>query len=450
MSPAHPLRTLLANEMRALAPTWVGCVMAGSVAALSGGEIHRFTTFAFTAATASLGALSIGHEYGDRTLDLMLTLPISRVRLFLVKLAVLAAMVLPLGFCAWRLGLFVELPALAWLLAAGTLCFAPPLTMLCRSQLAGLIFSLCLPGAALVAVRVATRTPLTSPPPVAAWSRVMVLLLAVGATIGWRLFMRLESIDGGAAGIHVPWWTRTQQRGAVTHPVWQLLKKEWRLQQMTFAVTVLYVAACTTAAVFQVPGPDAHVSFIGAVTVVYKLGLPALIGSLATAEERQLRTLTWQLQLPISAWQQWTVKAVTTFGLSLLLSSGLPAFMVAVFWPTEGAFVGMSLILPIATTAVSMYASSLCSTAVRAVVTSVVLIPLALWLMLLPAVLRRHDALFGVMMATVVLLLLRFAFLNHRPEPPAPARIGRQALSLAALVAIGLVILAFESVKELI
>jgi hypothetical protein len=425
MTPGHPLRALLANETRALAPTWIGCILAGSAAALSGGDVRRFSTFAFIAATASLGALSIGHEYGHRTLHLMLTLPISRVRLFLIKLAVLAAMVLPLAAGAWWLTLFAELPALAWL---------------CRGQLAGLIFSLSLPGATLVAVMIATGTPLAAPPPLATWSRVMVVLLAGGAALGWRLFMRLESIDGGAAGIHVPWWTRTRHGGTATHPLWQLLKKEWRLQQMTFAVTVLYVVACMAAAVFHVPGPDTNVSFIGAITVVYAMGLPALIGSLATAEERQLGTLTWQLQLPIPAWQQWTAKAVTTFGLSLLLSSGLPVFLVSVFWPTEGAFVGISPIVPIATTAVSMYTSSLCSTAVRAVVTSVVAVPLALWLMLIPGVLRRHDALLGVLVAAVVLLLLRFAFLNHRPDPPAPARIGRQTLSIAALVAVGLVI----------
>jgi ABC-type transport system involved in multi-copper enzyme maturation permease subunit len=432
--------TLLSNETRALAPTWIVCVLTGSVAALSGGNAHRYSTFAFIAATASLGALSIGHEYGHHTLHLMLTLPISRIRLFLVKLTSLAAMVLPLVAGAWWLGLFAELPAIAWLLGAGPLCVAPALTMLCRSQLAGLIFSLSLPGAALIAVKIATGTSLAAPAPVAAWSRLMIVLLAGAAALEWWLFMRLESIDGGPAGIHVPWWTRTRRGRTASHPLWQLLGKEWQLQHMTFAVTALYVAACTTAAVFDVPGPDPNVSFIGAVTVVYALGLPALIGSLATAEERQLGTMTWQLQLPIPAWQQWTAKAVTTFGLSLVLSSGLPALLVAVFWPTEGAFVGMSLILPIATTAVSMYASSLCSSAVRAVVASVVAVPIALWLMVVLGGLRRHDALFDVLVAAVVLLLLRFAFLNHRPEPPAPARIGRQALSIAALVAVGLVI----------
>ena len=189
------------------------------------------------------------------------------------------------------------------------------------------------------------------------WLRVVVAVLASSAVLGWWLFMRLESI-GGATGIHVKWSIRTARVVAPRHPLWQLLKKECRQQQMTFAVTALYMTACTAGAVFNVPGPDLKVSFIGAVTVVYALGLPALIGSLATAEERQLGTLAWQLQLPIPAWQQWAAKVVTTFSLSLLLSSALPALLVSVFWPTEGAFVDMSPMFPIVTTAVSMYVLS--------------------------------------------------------------------------------------------
>jgi hypothetical protein len=441
MSPGVPLRTLLSNETRALLPTWIVCVLAGSVAALTGGDVHRFCVFAFTATTASLGALSIGHEYGHRTLDLMLTLPISRVRLFLVKLAVVGAMVLPLATGAWLLELFVDLPALAWLLGAGTLCFAPALTMLCRSQLAGLVFSLSLPGTALIAVLIVTGTPLAARPPLATWSRLMVLLLAGGATLGWWLFMRLESIGAGAPGAHVRWWTRTPNDGEATHPLWQLVKKECRLQQMTFAVAALYVTACTAAAVFHLPGPDPNVSFIGATTVVYALGLPALVGSLATAEERQLGTLAWQLHLPIPVWQQWAAKVVTTFSLALLLSSALPVLLVSVVWPTEGTFVDMSPIFFIVTTAVSMYVSSLCATGVRAVVTSVVAVSFALRLIVIPGLWRGQEGLAAVLLSIVVLLLLGFAFLNHRPEQPTAARIWRQALSVAALLAFGLVIL---------
>ena len=177
-------------------------------------------------------------------------------------------------------------------------------------------------------------------------------------------------------------------------------------------------------------------SFIGATTAVYALGVPALIGSLATAEERQLGTLAWQLQLPIPIWQQWAVKAVTTFSLALLLSSGLPVLLVSVFWQSEGAFVDMSPIFPIVTTAVSLYASSVCATALRAAVTSVVAVPLALWLILLVGLFRGRDGMLVVLLAAVVLLLV-FAFFNHRSVQPTAARVARQTLSIAALVAVG-------------
>jgi hypothetical protein len=148
--------------------------------------------------------------------------------------------------------------------------------------------------------------------------------------------------------------------------------------------------------------------------------------------------LAWQLQLPIPVWQQWVVKTVTTFSLSLLLSSGLPVLLVSVFWPSEGAFL-VSPTFPIVTTAVSMYASSVCATAVRAAVTSVVAVPLALRLILLVGLFRGRAGTFVLLPAAVVLLLV-FAFFNHRPEQPTTARIARQALSIAALVAVGLVI----------
>ena len=82
---AH-IGTLVSNETRALLPTWVACVVTASVAALTRGDVHQFSQFAFSAATIALGAQSIGHEYAHRTLDLTLMLPVGRRRLLLVKL----------------------------------------------------------------------------------------------------------------------------------------------------------------------------------------------------------------------------------------------------------------------------------------------------------------------------------------------------------------------------
>jgi hypothetical protein len=433
---------IASNETRALLPTWIASVLLATVAALTGGDVHRFGVLACAAATVGLGAQSIGHEYGHRTLGLMLTLPVSRRRLFLVKLGVLSAMVLPVAAYAWLLGLFVRMPAmLPWLLAAAPLCFAPALTMLCRNQLAGLIFALSLPGTALVALMIATGTPLAAAPPVETWSRLMVVLLAVGAVLGWRLFMRLESIEGGATGIHVDWWTRTARDVAPQHPLWQLVKKELRLQQMTLAITAAYLVGSAAAALLGVPGADEHVSLIGAFAAAYEIGLPLLVGSLATAEERQLGTLAWQLQLPTPAWQQWAVKVGIVFSVALGCSVGLPALLAPALWPAGRSPVNMPIVLAIVMTAVSMYVSSLCATTVRAAVTCVVALSFALWLIFKPDFWtgRAHGSI--EVLCLVAALLVGFAFVNHRPEQPPAARIWRQTLSVAALVAFGLVVL---------
>ena len=52
MTPGHPLRDVAGRTKREhWLPTWIGCVLAGSAAALSGGDVRRFSTFAFIAAT---------------------------------------------------------------------------------------------------------------------------------------------------------------------------------------------------------------------------------------------------------------------------------------------------------------------------------------------------------------------------------------------------------------
>jgi hypothetical protein len=436
--------TIASNETRALLPTWIASVLAATVATVTGGDVHQFSRFTFVAATVALGAQSIGHEYAHRTLGLTLTLPVSRRRLYLVKLAVLGTMVLPLAISAWLLRLFVDMPAVPWLLAAGPLCLAPSLTMLCRSQLAGMVFSLSVPGTALIGLMFVTGTPLDAAAPthtLAAWSRLMAGLLVGGAVLGWRLFMRLESVDGGVAGIHLRWWTEAPQDVRPKHPLWQLVKKEFRLQQMTFGITAGYLAACAAADMVPLPPLGSHVSFIGAVTVTYEVGLSVLAGSLATAEERQLGTLAWQLQLPTPAWQQWAAKVATVFGLALVLSIGVPALLVPVVWPAERPLIEMPVVLAIVMTAVSMYVSSLCASAVRAVVTSVVALSFVLWLVVKPELWTGRERGSVALLSLVAVVLVRFAFVNHRPEQPATARIWRQTLSVAAVVVIGLLVL---------
>jgi hypothetical protein len=437
MSAQAAVRALAGNEARALLPAWSAGAVAAGVAALADGDVQQYSRLACGVAIVALGAQAFGHEYAHRTLGLVLALPIDRRRLLAVKLAVLVAMMLPLWTAAVVLRLFDGLPAPAWIVPAIAVCLAPALTMICRSQLAGLVFGLTIPATAFVVIRLFAGTSWDASPAadraaLAWWSQLMIPTLAMGAVMAWPLFARLEALDGAGAAMRLGWWSGAARQPRPSRPVWQLLKKELRLQQMTFAVTAVCLALCAIAALAGWPRLDRDVSFVGAVMVTYGLGLPTLIGSLGIAAERQLGTLAWQLQLPVPAWQQWSVKIAMVFSLALLLSIGLPVLLVPLLSAEPAAF-RTPAVLAIVMTAVSLYISSLCANVVRAVVTSVVAVALLL-LMLDPALLIGREGVWTALLAGLVIMLVGFAFVNHRAEPPPAARVWRQGLAMTMVM----------------
>jgi hypothetical protein len=444
-------------------------VLAATVAALTRGNVlggpivpgfrsvRALAWVATVSATLALGAQAFGHEYGHRTLGLMLMLPMPRRQLFLIKLGVLSAMVLPLAGYIWLVGTFNAMPALPWLGAGAALCLAPVLTMLCRSALAGAVFGASVPAIVLMLLTsvISAYDPAVDAERAArdAWAWLMIPLYAGSFVLGWRAFTLLQSIDGGAQDLDLPWWPASGH--TPSRPLWQLVRKELRLQRMTFALTALHVATTAIATVLHdwLDGDPSTAVVLRTASVVYWLCVPALIGSLAIAEERQLGTLAWQLQLPIPAWQQWGAKVGTVFGLAVLLSIGVPLLLAQVLWSVDQPNLRVAVILTLLTTAASLYISSLSSASVRAALTSLAAIPLALWLVVATvATLRRapmapafwsgREIGWLALVALAVVLLVGLAFVNHQPEPPAASRIRRQVLSLASLMGVGLLLLA--------
>ena len=109
---------------------------------------------AFGFGSVALGAQSFGHEYSHRTLGLLLSQPIDRRRLFLYKLAVLFVMLLTLTAVA--LLMFRDVlrlaasphttPSMLVLAAACGLFVAPWLTLVSRSTLGAVVFTIAVPG----------------------------------------------------------------------------------------------------------------------------------------------------------------------------------------------------------------------------------------------------------------------------------------------------------------
>lgn len=461
MTPGAQARLLLAKETRALLPIWMACVLTGSVAAFMDGVARDLSVGAFGAGMIALGAYSIGHEYVHRTLGLMLTLPAERRRVFVVKLVVLGAMVLSLAGYASLLRLFApDVPP--WLVAVGALCLAPSFTMLSRNPLAAVMFSIWISIMLLAAVMMILVGRWDAPADVeraafVIWWRVMVVVFAGGAVLGWRLFKRLEWVEAGVE-ISLPWRPGTTRDIAPARPLWQLLTKELRLQRMAFGLAAWYLVVFAAEVVIRLVRPDADLPVLASATLGYWLCLPVLMGSIASAEERQLGTRAWQLLLPSPAWQQWAVKAGTVFGLTLLLGIAVPVLALQWLGPDDRFVrvlpnVRTAIVLGFVLSAVSLYVSSLSRSGVWAAVLSFAAITtlyslaeifaqgVARTLFLRPSQLTHGTDGALAMLAIAGVLLVQFAFVNHRSEEPGTARVWKQTMWLGGFMVLAIVLI---------
>lgn len=457
MIPVRVLLRLAVKELRALFPPWAACVVvfgcliaARSGTAASPGGVHALGMLTYGAAAVALGALSIGHEYSHGTLALMLSQPVGRIRLYVTKACTLALMLVALAVIAWGTVLS-EQPftvdrdgkaALA-LATLGGLCIAPWLTMLTRNPLAGTVLTITLPGWVWIFINVSMER---AAKPVTFWW-IMVGLAATAAVLGWRTFMRLEAIDGRDSDLRLPYTRRTATPvPRDRHAVWVLLKKELGLQQLSLAVAGFYSAAWLALAITrQIASADtgsAAEDLTVALTILYSGMLALLIGALASAEERQLGTLDWQMLLPMAAWKQWALKVGMTVGLSMLLGVGLPALLVSM----SGDAVKIPSEYPLGTlllTVGSLYVSSLSSNGLRAFVVSLP-VTVIVWLLIAwfttPQWLAHPLA--WLTLALFLMLVLQFALVNHRSAERGSWRVFQQVFILCGCFAFAAAVVA--------
>lgn len=448
---------------------------------------------AYPAGLVALGATAVGHEYVHRTVGLLLVQPASRRELLWTKLRVL----LPLLAISALPGLGVCLIAQYWAvlgiwLAAllSSVLVAPGVTLLCRSALAGVVFTLALPGLLLILVNVLAEFVGTTDELVPwAWSAGLVIAHWVaGGVLGWRQFIRWEVQDGGGPALCLPWRRARQRRDesaspaepvALASPIrkmlareirlvrpatWMLVKKELRLHAAVGWVAAGYAVLWPGLAWLVWRQERAGEEFLGLTAGFYTLFVPLLIGSLACAEERQLGTHGWQLTLPMAATRQWWAKAAVAVALALGLGLALPWALARILpFPTPaldqlgpviwwaGAVVAMTIL--------GLYASSASHQSVMALLfglTLAVIIPpvvigiyLLTYTRLLAALTGNVDLVratagtgpeaalfFGVPVLSVVLLWLGGR--NHRrPTVSQADRVGQLVVLAGAVVLAG-------------
>ena len=464
-----PLTALASKEFRALLPVWAAAAFTiGADPLLRGTGMHSLFplgTFAYIVGSLALGAHVIGHEFTNRTLSSLLVQPCRRSSILLTKASVLAVMLVALGFIA-KVVVFQSLarafgdlpryPTL-YLPLIGGFCVAPYMTMRLRSQVAGVVFTASLPGATYVlallggVIIYGTGTAAAEALALSVWIPAMGISAVAGAVLSARSFMRLQDTEGAREEVRLPRWLTVTDASPIRPPLWMLAKKELRLQQMTFAMVAFYALIWTSLTIAGRLNPEFGREFpIQGVGLLYFALLPLLMGSLASAQERQFGMLQSQAMLPVSRGQQWAVKAVVVLVLSLVLGVILPWFVFAPpqvsrasFWP---------LLASIALLATwSLYISSWCRSGIIALAlllpasAAAMLLAWSLdWLVIALLSPRRAVAAYGaltqpsavftlwVIAATPLEgLLLWFAARNHWTSERRPRAIAVQVAGLA-------------------
>ena len=380
---------MIAKELRALLPIWAA--VAGTMAAsqlLRDLWFFNFSAAAYVIGAAALGAMSMGHEYSHRTMALTLTQPISRRRVLLTKLGVLAVLLLGLALLstvAVSLGRGepVAGAAVRWLPGIASLFVAPALTLATRSPVGGAVFTLGLGGLLLIAgewfaiLNYGHTVSVDSYRVSFVWGGLLAISTSAAAAMWWAL-PRLEVVDGRGEGVDfAPHGATATASLTRREPTWLLIGKELRLQQLAFAIAAIYVVTFV-AVVIQTRAYFYSSEAAFMVSMLYAGLLALVIGSMATAEERNLGTIDAQLLLPMRASRQWVIKVSVALGLTLVLGILLPAALGAALQPERAAWgrnlptvAGITVMALMALTTLSLYVSTLCSSGVWALVMSV-------------------------------------------------------------------------------
>jgi ABC-type transport system involved in multi-copper enzyme maturation permease subunit len=464
---------VIAKEIRALLPAWAAAGAALIACALVR-DLYPFGIPAYFIGAATLGAMTFGHEYSYRTLPLMLTLPVTRRRVLLTKLVVLGSFLLFLAaLAAWTLPFGREARVfrgtVLWLPFFATLFITPYLTTITRSPVGGAVFTLGIAGMLLVAgdwigvAKYGDSREVDTFRVAFVW-RAEIILCAASALLMWRTFTRLETLDGRGPVLDLAPRAAAASTSLTRRGVTRLLiGKELHLQQLAFAIAAIYVVSYFVM-VIRARGrfnqPD--VSFL--FSMLYAWVTAVVIGAVASAEERHLRTVDAQLLLPITSSRQWWIKVSVVLGLTFVLAVVLPAVLETAFLPERGLWgrfyqwsVAVTILLALfAVATISLYVSTLCSSALWALLIAVpAAFAAATFLGKLSDVMERlvrwsslsrpSSTLTGWTMAlttvAVIGIVLRLALENHRSADRTRSRIAGQVAiaAAAAVVAIGLI-----------
>jgi hypothetical protein len=310
----------------------------------------EFGWLALGVACVVMAGSAFGTEYQHRTITLLLSQPIARSVIWRDKMLVLGAgMVASLG--ALLLCLAVRRPMIDgqnWLALAliplCAFCGAPFWTLVLRQGIGGMVATVGFPSGIMAAcmlvyVQSGSTNETTM---VAAMLSLLLIYCAVVYWLGYAKFKRLQALDAPSRELSLPagledFLTRplTKLSSRFRGPFATLLKKEFRLQQISFLLAGVCVLIAVVGFCVATRRPDIAAGIVGGDLLLYVLILPLIAGAISVAEERGWGMAEWHLTLPPSALKQWSAKMLAALSTSLVLGLLLPT---AIFLAADPLF----------------------------------------------------------------------------------------------------------------
>jgi hypothetical protein len=297
-----------------------------------------------------MAGTAFGAEFQHRTLSLLLSQPIARSVMWRDKVLVLGAgmmvsLVALLGCLTvdrpetdgpnWLTLVFVPLCAF---------CGAPYWTLSLRHSIAGMVFTVGAPCGILAVYALVTQQ-FSGAEPATTVPAILCLLVIYCAVVYWRgyaAFNQLEAVDAPARELSLPVALEailvaplTKISSRFRGPFAALLKKEFRLQQVSFLLAGVFVLIAMAGLCLQKRYPEVAAGMVGGDLFVYVLVLPLIAGAIGIGEERGWAMAEWHLTLPPSALKQWSAKMLVTLSISVVLGLLLP---VVVFLAADPLF----------------------------------------------------------------------------------------------------------------
>jgi hypothetical protein len=359
------MNPLVKKEIRLLLPSWIVAMLLALVQAITRPYDFYVACLLFFGLTI-MALTTIGRETSLNTFSLLLAQPAERMRIWQTKLSVLAVAFLTV-FAVWlaafgiafinsnvdasdaasSYNLFITICLIVTATFTGGLW-----TTLLLRQLAGAFWLTLLVPAVLSGFAGGFLAQNQSNNILIAVLCVVFAIYSVGGFLFARwLFFRAQDVGWSGGVIPLPEWRffAARSENAVStrsrKPIFALLKKELQLHQVSLMGAVGLLALHISLIVLRKYHHFAIDSAGEALTAIFWilwLVLPAIIGSMAVAEERRLGVMEGQLCLPVSRRVQFAIKGCLTLFLGILLGGVMPILL-------EGIAVGLGAHSPIFT-----------------------------------------------------------------------------------------------------